>query len=219
MDSMPYTELGLLASVTSIAEIKEFCNNAVDTNAAVICLPPMYVKLAKSLISLTGVKTAAVVGFPLGYNAIESKLAEAVLAIVDGADEIHMMINLIAVKNKDWQYLARELNTLLAVVRKSERSLVVIIEAGSLNDEEIIACCDIYGAAGINFIKTATGFSNDAVTIEKLALIRKHLANAVEIIYVYEEIHKYKVMNLKQAGADRIAYLNKVNSVKEIQNA
>ena len=218
MDKMPFTELGLLASVTSITGIEDLCNNAMKSKAAAVCVPPMYLKLVKSITSNTPVKTAAVVGFPFGYNAIESKLAETVLAIVDGANEIHLMINLIAIKNKDWQYLARELNTLLAVVRKSERSLIVIIEAGTLNEEEIIACCDIYGAAGVDFIKTATGFSNEPVTIKTLTFIRRHLADAVGIIYVYEQTLKYNVNDLKQAGVDRIAYLDNTNSVKEIEN-
>lgn len=218
MDNMPFIELGLLSAVTTIAGIKELCSNSVESNATVVCVPPMYVKLAKSLTSSTKVKTAAVVGFPFGYNAIESKLAETVLAIVDGANEIHMMINLVAIKNKDWQYLAKELNMLLAVVRKSERSLIVIIEAGSLTEEEIIACCDIYGAAGIDFIKTATGFSGKAVAIETLAFIRSHLADAVGIIYVCEQSIKYKANDLQLAGAARIAYLDNANSVNEIEN-
>jgi deoxyribose-phosphate aldolase len=175
------TELSFLSPITTIADIESVCAQGITGNAAAVCVPPMFVKKAKELLNGTGIRTATVIGFPYGYNAIESKLAETVLAIVDGADELNLVINLVALKNSDWQYLAKEINTIIAVVRKSNKIISVIIEAALLTKEETIACCDVYGAAAVDFIQTSTGTAKAPVTIETIELIRTHLANAVLI--------------------------------------
>ncbi|MFT3910248.1 MAG: deoxyribose-phosphate aldolase [Ferruginibacter sp.] len=206
-------EHSFLTPTATIADIEGVCNEAIQYKFAAVCIPPMFVKKAKAIITGTDVKVATVIGFPFGYNAIEAKVAEAVLAIVDGADEINMMINLVALKNNDWQYLAKEINTILTVVRKAGKIIKVIIEAGSLSNEEIIACCDIYGAAAVDYIQTSTGFSQTLVSIETFALIRTHLANAIQI--KHGDAIDAVSLN-KWNGANRIVCKDPVKAVKEM---
>jgi deoxyribose-phosphate aldolase len=203
MESASFIEHRFLSATTTLADVELLCHEAAKYHFAAVCVPPMFVKKAKELTAGTSVKTATVIGFPFGYNAIEAKLAETVLAIVDGADELSMVINLVALKNKDWQYLAKEINTILAVIRKSGKLIKVIIEAGLLNDEEIIACCDIYGAAGVDFIQTSTGYADKLVDLKRLMFIRSHLADAVKIM-AGDPVDAKVVNDWIAAGAVRI---------------
>jgi len=127
------------------------------------------------------VKVATVIGFPFGYAAIEAKIAEVVLAMVDGADELDVVANILAIKNQDWGLIANEINHILPIIHAKNRVVKIIIESGVLTQDEIIACCDIYGAAGIDFLKTSTGYAEKGASVEDLVLFRKHLPDAVQI--------------------------------------
>jgi deoxyribose-phosphate aldolase len=212
MESASFIEHRFLSATTTLADVELLCHEAVKYHFAAVCVPPMFVKKAKELTAGTNVKTATVIGFPFGYNAIEAKLAETVLAIVDGADELNMLINLVALKNKDWQYLAKEINTILTVIRKSGKLIKVIIEAGLLSDEEIIACCDIYGAAGVDFIQTSTGYADNLVDLQRLMFIRSHLADAVKIM-AGDAVDATVVNDWMAAGTARITCIDPVQAV------
>lgn len=214
MNPASFIEHQLLKPTATMANIELLCEEAIQYGFAAVCVPPMFVKKAKELISGTNIKLATVIGFPFGYSVLEAKLSETVLAIVDGADELNVVINLVALKNKDWQYLAKELNTILAVVRKSERQLKVIIEAGSLTSEEIIACCDLYGAAGIDFIQTSTGYAENPVSMQSIKLIRTHLANAVQLKHG-DAIEPGLVSEYINAGITRITCADPVKLMGE----
>jgi deoxyribose-phosphate aldolase len=103
------------------------------------------------------------------------------LAIVDGADELDMVINISAIKNNDWQYLANEINHVMPIVRANSKVIKIIIESGILTDDEIIKCCEIYGLAGIDYLKTSTGYAEKGATVESVKLFRLHLPDTVHI--------------------------------------
>ncbi len=204
----------LLKPTVTVAEIEQLCKEASENGFRAVCIPPLFVKKVKEILGINKVKIATVTGFPFGYSAIEAKLAETVLAVVDGADEIEMQINIAALKNADWQYLAKEINSILPVVKSRGKKMTVILETALLENSEIITCCDIYGAAGVDCIKTSTGFSNGA-GIETVRLLRKHLADAVMInasptINSLEMAKKYL-----EAGAFCISPENSIQIVKE----
>ncbi|MBS1744286.1 MAG: deoxyribose-phosphate aldolase [Bacteroidetes bacterium] len=198
-----FTEHSFLSPTATIADIESLCSEAKQYQVAAVCVPPMFVKKAKELIGEMNIKVATVIGFPYGYNAIEGKLAETVLAIVDGADELNVMINHIALKNNDWQYLAKEINTLLAVIRKSNKAIKVIIEAALLTKDEIIACCDVYGAASVDFIQISSGTSNNRLSFDTLELIRTHVADAIQL-KCGDSIDVTSYYNWIEAGAARL---------------
>ena len=177
--------------------------------------PPLFVKYAKNLLEGSNVKTATVIGFPFGYSAIEAKLAETVLAIVDGADELDMVINIASLKNNDWQYLAKELNAIMPVIRNKQRVIKIIIESGILTDGEIIKCCDLYGVAGVDFMKTSTGYAEKGASVHAVALMRKHLADAVKIKASGGIKTLAFARELIAAGADRLGCSSSVAIVNE----
>ena len=181
MNINEYIDHSILKPTTLIADIEKLCSEAMQYNFAAVCVPPPFVKKAKQLLEGSGVKTATVIGFPFGYSAIEAKIAEVVLAMIDGADELDMVINLIALKNNDWVYLANELNHIMPIIKQKDKVIKIIIESGVLTDDEIIKCCGLYGAAGIDYLKTSTGYAEKGATVETVKLMREHLPQHVQI--------------------------------------
>ena len=213
-----YIDHTKLKPTTLLSDVEKLCKEAVENSMAAVCVPPLFVKQAKLLVQNSSVKVATVIGFPFGYSAVEAKLAEILLAIVDGADELDMVINISALKNNDWQYLAGELNTVLPIIKSKNRILKVIIESGLLTDEEIIKCCDLYGIAGVDFMKTSTGYAETGATVHAVKLMRKHLADAIKI-KASGGIRTYRfAKELIDAGADRIGCSSSLKIIEESKN-
>ena len=215
MNITQYIEHTLLKPTATWPEIENLCKEAMEYGFAAVCVPPLYVKKARELLTNTQVQTATVIGFPFGYSAIEAKVAEIVLAIVDGANELDMVVNVSAIKNSDWTFIANEINTIMPIIKNKNRVLKVIIESGILTDEEIIKCCDIYGAAGVNYVKTSTGYADKGASIHAVQLIRTHLSDAVKI-KASGGIKSYSfAKELINAGANRLGCSSSLQIVKE----
>ena len=215
MNIASYIDHTILKPTTLVTDVEKLCKEAMEYNVAAVCVPPLFVKQAKALLQNSDVKTATVIGFPFGYSAIEAKLAEILLAIVDGAEELDVVINIAALKNNDWQYLAKELNIILPIIKGKQKVVKIIIESGILTDDEIIKCCDLYGIAGVDFMKTSTGYSEAGASVHAVRLMRKHLADTVKI-KASGGIRIYKfAKELVDAGADRIGCSSSIAIIEE----
>ena len=215
MNIAAYIDHTVLKPTTTIGDVEKICAEAMKYQFAAVCVPPLYVKKAKKLLGDSSIKVATVIGFPFGYAAIEAKVAELVLAIIDGADELDVVINISAIKNNDWQFLANEINSILPIVKNKNKLIKVIIESGILTDEEIIKCCDLYGAAGVDFLKTSTGYAEKGATVEAVQLMRKHLADNVRI-KASGGIKNYPfAKQLIDAGANRLGCSSSLSIVNE----
>ena len=218
MNIAQYIDHTILKPTTTIADIEKICAEAKAYQFAAVCVPPLFVKKAKTALAGSTVKVATVIGFPFGYGAIEAKVAEIVLAIVDGADELDLVINISAIKNNDWQYLATEINTIMPLIRNKEKVIKIIIESGILTKEEIIKCCDIYSAAGVDFIKTSTGYAEKGASVADVELIRNHSADSIKI----KASGGIKTFNfakqLIDAGASRLGCSSSISIVQESKN-
>ena len=181
MNIAKYIDHTLLKPTTLISDIEKLCAEAKKYGFAAVCVPPNFVKKAKALMAGSEVKVATVIGFPFGYSAVEAKIAEILLAIVDGVDELDVVINISAIKNNDWLYLADEINHIMPIIRSKDKVIKIIIESGVLTDGEIIKCCEIYGLAGIDYLKTSTGYAEKGATIEAVKLFRLHLPANIQI--------------------------------------
>src|ERR1700730_7291570 len=204
MQIATYIDHTLLKPTTLLGEIEKLCSEAVEYGFKAVCIPPPYVKRAKTILSATNIKVDTVIGFPFGYAATEAKVAEAVLAMVDGADEVDIVINLIALKNGDWNYLQEEADLLINIIKQKNKIIKIIIESGILTDEEIIRCCALYSKAGADFIKTSTGYAEKGASITTVQLMRSHLPSSVKIkasggIRTYDYAKQ-----LIEAGASRL---------------
>ncbi len=181
MHLAPYIDHTILKPTTLLAEVEKLCKEAAEFGFAAVCVPPNFIKKSKEFLAGTNVKVATVIGFPFGYSAVEAKLAEIVLAMVDGVDELDVVANISAIKNQDWVYLANELNHIMPVVKSKNKTIKIIIESGILTNDEIIKCCELYGVAGIDYLKTSTGYAEKGASVEAVKLFRLHLPEAVQI--------------------------------------
>lgn len=199
-----YIDHTILKPTTIASDIKQLCSEAADYHFAAVCVPPPFVKNARQLLEGSGVKVATVVGFPFGYSVSSAKLAEVEQALKDGADELDVVINISAVKSGSWSYLESEIRLLLAPIRQQQKQIKVIIESGILTDEEIIACCRIYAEAGVDFLKTSTGYAEKGASVHAVQLMRANLPSDIKIkasggIRTYDA-----ALEFVNAGADRI---------------
>jgi deoxyribose-phosphate aldolase len=199
-----YIDHTILKPTTLVGDIEKVCNEAKEYEFAAVCVPPLFVKKSKEILEGTNVKVATVIGFPFGYSAIEAKLAEILLAMVDGADELDVVVNIMAIKNTDWKYLSNEINHIMPIVKSKGKVIKIIVESGVLTEDELMKCCEMYGAAGIDYLKTSTGYAEKGATVEAVRTMRKNLPAHVQIkasggIRTYEFAKE-----LVDAGATRL---------------
>lgn len=163
------------------AHISKLCSEAIQYHFAAVCVPPIYAKQAIRLLNDTPIKVATVLGFPLGYQPLSIKIAEAKWQCNVGVDEVDMVINIGWVKDGRWQKTAREITALTHCVQSRKKIIKVIFETALLTDSEIIQLCEICDVAGVDFVKTSTGFSGGGATPEIVSLMRSNLSKNVQI--------------------------------------
>ena len=196
-------------------DIAKLCHEAIEYGFETVCVHPYYVALAKDLLKDTNVGVCTVVGFPLGMNTPKVKAFEAIDAIENGADEIDMVINVGALKDKDYNYVKDEIEEIRDSI--DGKTLKVIIETSLLTEEEIIKMTEICNETFVNFIKTNTGFGNRGVTPEDVELINKHKNELLEI-KASGGIKTFKQMNeLIEKGATRIGTSHSVEIVTHMK--
>lgn len=206
----------VLRPTTSIADVEQLCRESVEYGFAAVCVPPPFVKRAKTILAPTDVQVATVIGFPFGYSATEAKMAETVLALVDGADELDMVINLVALRQGDWDYLTREVALLTEVIHNKGKKIKVIVESGILTKDELLECCRRFGPLGIDFMKTSTGYAEKGATLEAVQLMRQYLPSVVNIKASGGIKTLAFAQQLVEAGATRLGCSASVQIVKEL---
>lgn len=196
----------VLKADTTIETVKKYCKEAKEYGFASVCVNSCYASLVSSELEGSGVKTCCVVGFPLGAMITTAKAFEAAEAVKAGASEIDMVINIGAVKDKNWDLVFEDIK---AVVDASKPATVkVIIETCLLTDEEKVKVCELSKEAGAAFVKTSTGFSTGGATIEDVKLMKEVVGDELEV-KASGGIRTAEFANeLIEAGADRIGASN-----------
>lgn len=160
----------LLKPEATLEEIEKLCKESVEYQFASACVQPTWVMNAYEFLKGTGVKLCSVVGFPLGANTTDNKAREAYQLVECGVQEIDMVINIGALKSKDYKKVVHDIK---AVVHAASSSIVkVILETCLLTDEEKKTASLLSIEAGASFIKTSTGFSKSGATIQDVTLMR-----------------------------------------------
>ena len=166
-----YIDHTLLKADANEEQIHTLIDEAKEYQFASVCVNPTWVKTAANFLKDSSVKVCTVIGFPLGASTSTVKAFEAKDAIANGADEIDMVINIGALKSRNFKLVEDDIK---AVVESSGTKLVkVIIETCLLTDDEKVKACQLAKSAGADFVKTSTGFSTGGATIEDIALMRK----------------------------------------------
>ena len=184
------------------ADIEKLCADAREWDFASVCVNPCNIALCKELLAGTTVMTCTVIGFPLGQNTTAVKVAETEDAYALGCDEFDMVINVGRLKDGDHDTVRAEIAAVVAAARG--RTVKVIIETGLLTDTEKATATRLACEAGAHFVKTCTGFSAGAATVEDIRLMKANVTEGVSVkasagIRTYEQ-----AVALIEAGADRI---------------
>ena len=172
----------LLAVDATWEEIKAICDDGIKYGTASVCIPASYVKRAAEYVE-GKVKICTVIGFPSGYSTEASKCFEAADAVINGADEVDMVINVGWLKDGLYDKVLHEIKSVRAEIDsvKSGIILKVIIETCLLTDEEKIKMCEIVSESGADYIKTSTGFSKGGATFDDIKLFKAHVAPQLKI--------------------------------------
>ena len=184
------------------SDIEILCKEAIQYKFASVCINPVYVSYAKSILKDENPKVCSVVGFPLGADSEEMKYAEARFLIFQGVDEIDMVMNIAFLKERKLDLVKNEIKK---VVEAADGNCVkVIIETSLLNQDEKALACNIVMESGAAFVKTSTGFSSSGATLEDVRLIKKVVGDRVGIKASGGIKTKNEALKLIEAGATRI---------------
>jgi deoxyribose-phosphate aldolase len=163
----------LLKPEASEADILKVCAEAAEYHFKSVCVNPLWVKTVQTALKGTGVLACSVVGFPLGATPSDVKAFEARGAVLDGADEIDMVINIAAARAGDKGALVEDISAVAEAVHAGGAILKVIIETALLDDAQKVLACEAAVEAGADFVKTCTGFNGGGATPEDVALMRR----------------------------------------------
>lgn len=183
-------------------DVKKVCEEAMAYSFCSVCVNSYYVPYVAELLHGSDVKICTVVGFPLGAMSTRAKALEAKIAVMDGADEVDMVINIGALKDKDYDVVLEDIK---AVKEACGNALLkVIIETCLLTDEEKIKACELSKEANADFVKTSTGFSTAGAKVEDIKLMRETVGNDMGV-KASGGIHDKEFANaLVEAGASRL---------------
>jgi len=202
----------LLKAVSTWEGIKTLCDEAVEFSTASVCVPPSYIKRINEEYG-DRLTICTVIGFPLGYSTIATKVFETKEAIANGAKEIDVVIDLGDVKNGDFDKVKSD----LAAVREACKDVIlkVIIETCYLTEEEKVKMCEIVTEVKADYIKTSTGFGTNGATIEDIRLFKENIGKDVKMkaaggIRTYEDLVAFI-----NEGCDRIGTSAAVGLLKD----
>ncbi len=183
-------------------EVVKICTEAKEHNFMSVCVNSYYTSFVAEELKETDVKVCTVIGFPLGQMSTKAKCAETKCAVEDGADEIDMVINVGALKDKKYDVVQ---NDIKAVKEACGTALLkVIIETCLLTDEEKVKACELSVVAGADFVKTSTGFSTGGATAEDIALMRKVVGEGLGVKASGGIRNSETATAMVEAGASRL---------------
>lgn len=204
----------LLGQTATWQDIKAICDDGVKYSTASVCIPPCYVKKAKEYVG-DSLKICTVIGFPNGYNTTAVKVYETTDAILSGADEIDMVINIGALKEGLYDFVRDE----IAEIKKAcgSKILKVIVETCLLTEEEIKVTCRLVTEAGADYIKTSTGFSTAGATLKDVEIMVKNVGEGV-LVKAAGGIKDLKdAEDFINIGASRLGTSRVVKAVKALE--
>ncbi len=198
----------------SSEDIEKLCREALDYGFYSVCLHPAYIPLARQILEASPVKIATVVGFPQGQNTKETKVFETRDALEKGAQEIDMVMNFAALKDKRF---AEVLEELVAVKEAcQDRVLKVILETSQLSEEEIVRACNICDKAGVDFVKTSTGFLGAGASRDIVSLMKRNSKAQIKASGGIRSLKDARTMIA--AGASRLGSSSGVAIMEELKD-
>ncbi len=196
-------------------DVRKGCEIAKKYKVATVCCRPSEVVLVKQLLQDSDVKTTTVVGFPHGYNKTETKVFEAEQAIGDGAVELDMVINIGRLLDGDYDYVKKDIHAVVEVAHRHSVMVKVIFENFYLSDEQKKVACRLSEEAGVDFVKTSTGFAGGGATIEDLQLMRAEVSEKVQVKAAGGVRDLEMALKVREIGCTRFGATRTVTMMEE----
>lgn len=206
----------LLSPVATTKEVEAFLEEARHYQVRAVCIAPTFVPLAREKLKDSAIKICTVVGFPLGFQLTSTKAREATEVVTCGAHEIDVVVNLRWVKERRFEFVAGEMNEILASVP----GVVVkaIIECGYLTDEEKVALVDVLASCRVHYVKTSTGFGPSGAKVEDVRLLAQRAAGRIGVKAAGGIRNLSQALALIEAGADLLGTSRGVEILKELSS-
>ena len=209
-----YIDHTVLKPETTKDQVLQVCEEAVQNNFASVCVNSCYTAIVTKALKGSSVKSCTVIGFPLGANSTECKVFEARDAILNGASELDMVLNVGALKARDLEYVEGDIAAVVNI-SKGRAIVKVILETCLLTNEEIIQACNISYNAGAQYVKSSTGFNSAGAMKEHIILMHQTVGKYIGVkasggIRTYE-----KALLMINAGASRIGTSSSVKIIQE----
>ena len=216
MNLNQYIDHTLLKADATLEQVKILCQEARDNNFCSVCVNSFFVKAAVEFLRGSNVKVCTVVGFPLGASTMETKRFEAMKAVAEGAKEVDMVMNISAAKSGNWQYVLDDMSSLAQVTHQQGAILKVILETALLTNEEKKTACELAVKAGVDFVKTSTGFSTAGATIDDVKLMRATVGPQMGVKASGGIRNTETAKAMIEAGATRLGTSASVDIVKGV---
>ena len=203
----------LLRPDCTLESVKQLCTEALQNEFYGVCVPPFFVQDAVRYVNEV-IKVITVIGFPMGYSTIPAKVEEIKRTLDEGADEVDMVVNIAAIKSRNWNHVRNEIDSTMRAVSMKGKTMKLIIEIGLLTPDEILKVLSIAEENGVHFIKTSTGINSRGATVEDIVFLRKNMSKRTKIkasggIKTREQAEQFLA-----AGADRIGTSNGLEIIK-----
>jgi len=209
-----YIDHTLLKADANSKQVEKLCHEAREFDFFSVCINSYFVRQATQLLKGTTTAVCTVVGFPLGASTMETKRFEAMRSIAEGAKEIDMVLNISAVKSNEWQYALDDMSSLAQVCHQQGGLLKVILETCLLTEEEKKKACELAVKAGVDFVKTSTGFSTSGASVQDVKLMRSIVGDNLGV-KASGGIRDYATaMSMIEAGASRLGTSASVEILK-----
>lgn len=202
----------LLKATATSDQVRELCAEAREHHFASVCVNPAFVALAADLLRGSPVKVCTVVGFPLGATTTFTKVSETKEAVANGADEIDMVINIGALKNGEDHLVEEDMREVVRAA--SGRVTKAIFETALLSDDEVVRSCRMAKRAGLDFVKTSTGFGPGGATVHHVSLMRKTVGRSMGVKASGGVRDLETAQQMVDAGATRIGASASVKIVR-----
>ncbi len=208
-----FIDQSLLIPRATEADIIKLCKTAIKYNFYSVCVNPYFVPLCNALLKGHETKVTTVIGFPLGMTVKDAKIYEANQAVLYGADELDIVMNIGAAKSGNWDYVGEEILEIISSTKSAVHK--VIIETCYLTEEEKIVATKVASLFGAKFIKTSTGFGTKGATIKDVKLIKKIVGDRAEVKAAGGIKTLSQVLQFIKAGAARIGTSAGIEIMKE----
>lgn len=210
LDIAKMIDHSLLNPILTVEELEKGLQVALDYDVGSVCIMPYYLKRCAEVLAGSTVKASTTIGFPHGGHTTAVKVTETRQALLDGGEELDMVVNISKVLSGDWDYVRTDIKAVIDMTHDYGQKVKVIFENCYLNDEQKIRLCEICGELGADWIKTSTGYGTGGATDEDLKLMRRHSPENVQVkaaggVRSFDRLLEVRALGVTRVGASRTA--------------